>query len=271
MAGTVVVFDFDGTIIDCDSDYWVVDGLGATEIFERLLPTMPFNTLMDSMMKEIHEQGRSVEEVAHILKSAPLDPHITAVIKSAHALGCELRIVSDANSFFIETILQHHGILSFFSEIHTNPSYVDGEGRLRISPYHNFAESSHGCCSCPPNMCKSLILKRVRASAAADGKKRFIYLGDGKGDYCSSLQLTEHDFVMPRKRFPLSELISGNPLLLKAQVHEWTDGEEQARVLLRLINQCSSADDGSRHQPALDYVSLTALSDPNGFKKKYLS
>lgn len=46
MADTVVVFDFDGTIIDCDSDYWLVDGLGATELFERLLPTMPFNTLM---------------------------------------------------------------------------------------------------------------------------------------------------------------------------------------------------------------------------------
>ncbi|CAA6666098.1 unnamed protein product [Spirodela intermedia] len=248
MAGPSCVFDFDGTIIDCDSDYWVVDGLGATEIFERLLPTMPFNTLMDSMMKEIHEQGRSVEEVAHILKSAPLDPHITAVIKSAHALGCELRIVSDANSFFIETILQHHGILSFFSEIHTNPSYVDGKGGsgfLLTTTLRNH----------PTAAARSLILKRVRASAAADGKKRFIYLGDGKGDYCSSLQLTEHDF---------------------AQVHEWTDGEEQARVLLRLINQCSSADDGSRHQPALDYVSLTPyrirmVSRKNTFLEKLQS
>lgn len=42
----VVVFDFDKTIIDCDSDNWVVDELGATGLFNQLLPTMPWNSLM---------------------------------------------------------------------------------------------------------------------------------------------------------------------------------------------------------------------------------
>lgn len=46
MAGIVVVFDFDKTIIDCDSDNWVLDDLGATELFNELLPTMPWNSLM---------------------------------------------------------------------------------------------------------------------------------------------------------------------------------------------------------------------------------
>lgn len=41
-------------------------------------------------MKAHHAQGRSVEDVAHILKRAPLDRHITAAIKSVHALGYEL-------------------------------------------------------------------------------------------------------------------------------------------------------------------------------------
>lgn len=46
MAGIVVVFDFDKTIIECDSDNWVVDELGATDLFNQLLPTMPWNSLM---------------------------------------------------------------------------------------------------------------------------------------------------------------------------------------------------------------------------------
>jgi hypothetical protein len=46
MAGIVAVFDFDKTIIDCDSDNWVVDELGATDLFNELLPTMPWNSLM---------------------------------------------------------------------------------------------------------------------------------------------------------------------------------------------------------------------------------
>jgi len=50
MAGIVVVFDFDKTIIDLDSDNWVVDELGATDLFNQLLPTMPWNSVMVSFL-----------------------------------------------------------------------------------------------------------------------------------------------------------------------------------------------------------------------------
>lgn len=46
MAGIVVIFDFDSTIIECDSDNWVLDGFGLTENFYQLLPSMPWNPLM---------------------------------------------------------------------------------------------------------------------------------------------------------------------------------------------------------------------------------
>lgn len=62
-----------------------------------------------------------------------------------------------------------------------------------------------------------------------------IYLGDGVGDYCPSLKLKEGDFVMPRKNFPLFDKICQNPLALKAEIHEWTDGEELEHILLNLI------------------------------------
>lgn len=68
---------------------------------------------------------------------------------------CDLRVASDANAFFIETVLEHHGVLGCFSEISTNPARVDGNGRLRISPFHDPDDSSpHGCSLCPENMCK---------------------------------------------------------------------------------------------------------------------
>ncbi|KAI9125480.1 hypothetical protein K1719_002898 [Acacia pycnantha] len=42
-----------------------------------------------------------------------------------------------------------------FYEVITNPGYVNEEGRLRISPYHDFNKAPHGCGLCPPNMCKT--------------------------------------------------------------------------------------------------------------------
>uniref|UniRef100_A0A6V7QQA5 Inorganic pyrophosphatase 2 n=1 Tax=Ananas comosus var. bracteatus TaxID=296719 RepID=A0A6V7QQA5_ANACO len=203
MAGIVVVFDFDKTIIDCDSDNWVVDDFGATERFDILLETMPWNTAIDKIMGEIHSQGRAIEEIGDCLTKAPISPHVIKAIKAAHALGCELRIVSDANTFFIETILKHHGLIEYFTEINTNPGFVDDEGRLRIFPYHDFTTSSHGCGLCPPNMCKGIIIERIRASAFSEGKKHLVYL---------------------------------------AKVHEWSDGEELEKVLLQLINESLSAD-----------------------------
>ncbi|KAK1265533.1 Inorganic pyrophosphatase 2 [Acorus gramineus] len=236
MEGIVLIFDFDKTIIDCDSDEWVVGGLGGAALLEELLPTLPLNTLMVRMMSYLHSQGKTIQDISDCLKTVPIDPQIISAIKTAYVLGCELRIVSDANTFFIETILSHHGLLECFSEINTNPSFIDDDGKLRILPFHDFHSSSHGCTLCPPNMCKGLIVERIKESILQEGKRRIVYLGDGKGDYCPSLKLVEGDFVMPRKNYPAWELITSNPLMIKAEVCEWGDAEEMEEVLLKLIN-----------------------------------
>ncbi|ONK79106.1 uncharacterized protein A4U43_C01F3000 [Asparagus officinalis] len=241
MASTIIIFDFDKTIIDVDSDNWVMENLGATQLFNELRPTMPWNPLMDRIMGELHSQGRTIDEIVECLKRIPLDPHIISAIKSAHSLGCDMRVVSDANLFYIETVLKHHGIFGCFTEINTNPSYVDEAGRLRIFPYHDFTKSPHGCNLCPPNMCKGRVIERIQASTNSKEKKRFIYLGDGRGDYCPTLKLNEGDYVMPRKNYPVWDLITSNIGLIKAEIHEWSNGEELEKTLMQLVKSSTSA------------------------------
>jgi len=90
----------------------------------------------------------------HTLKFVSVDEDSTI---NGYGIGfrCDVKIVSDANSFFIETILKHHGVWKCFSEIICNPSHVK-EGSLNICPYHDYLKSSHGCNLCPPNMCKAI-------------------------------------------------------------------------------------------------------------------
>ncbi|RCV04816.1 hypothetical protein SETIT_1G031100v2 [Setaria italica] len=240
----LVVFDFDKTIVDCDSDNWVVDSLGATRRFDDLLRHLPWNHAIDAMMGELHAEGRTAEDVAACLRAAPLSPHVAAAIESAHARGCELRVLSDANAFFIETVLAHHGLAGYFSGTDTNPAHVDGAGRLRIRPYHEFAAPApgHGCAlpSCPPNMCKGKVMERIlqeeeEAAVAARRRRRaVVYLGDGRGDYCPSLKLREGDYVMPRAGYPVCDLIGGAPPA--AAVREWDGFEDLARVLLGIVD-----------------------------------
>lgn len=67
-------------------------------------------------------------------------------------------------------------------------------------------------------------------------EKKIIYLGDGAGDFCPSLKLRDTDFLMPRKDFPVWDLICKSKNLIRAEIHEWTDGEDLQNVLLQIIN-----------------------------------
>ncbi|KAL3532593.1 hypothetical protein ACH5RR_006114 [Cinchona calisaya] len=237
----VVIFDFDRTLIDDDSDRWVISGMGLTHLFNQLRPILPWTSLMDRMVEELHSQGRTIEDIVECLNGVPLHQRTAAAIKSAHAFGCDLKVVSDANKFYIETILKHHGLYDCFSEIITNPTTVNEQGRLQIFPYNDLA-SPHDCNLCPPNICKGLVIKRFQASIAPFAETKFIYLGDGNGDFCPVLKLGIADYVMPRKNFPLWERINSNPGLVEAEVHEWCNGEELEHILLELIETISSED-----------------------------
>lgn len=80
-------------------------------------------------------------------------------------------------------------------------------------------------------------MERIHASVSATEEKRFIYLGDGTADFCPGLKLGEDDFLMLRKDFPAWELTCSNLKLIKANIHEWNDGEELGTVLSNLINK----------------------------------
>lgn len=56
--------------------------------------------------------------------------------------------------------------------------------------------------------------------------------GDGTGDFCPSLKLKQTDYIMPRKNFPVWDLIWQNHKLIKADIHEWYDGQELQHALL---------------------------------------
>lgn len=79
-------------------------------------------------------------------------------------------------------------------------------------------------------------MEKIRASVSADGKKQLVYVGDGTPDFCAGLKLEEGDVLMPRKDFPICDLISANPLLIKAKIHEWSNWDELGTNLLSTVN-----------------------------------
>ncbi|GJW27778.1 thiamine phosphate phosphatase-like protein [Tanacetum coccineum] len=155
------------------------------------------------MMEELHSQGKTIEDIVNCLNRVPLHPQIVSAIKSARAQG--FFSWENANQFFIETILKNHGVYDCFSEIITNPTLVDKDGRLRIFRYHGSEVPPHGCDLCPPNLCKGLVVKQMQDSTSENVKKHvIIYIGDGGGDFCPTLKLGKEDHSKPKKRLPVT-------------------------------------------------------------------
>jgi len=80
-------------------------------------------------------------------------------------------------------------------------------------------------------------MERIQKSVDAASEKKYIYVGDGNGDFCPSLKLKDKDFLMPRRNFPLFDLVSKNSNHIKPEVHAWRNGEELYDVMLHIMNK----------------------------------
>eukprot|EP00052_Salpingoeca_macrocollata_P014364 m.112677 g.112677 ORF g.112677 m.112677 type:complete len:257 (-) comp19291_c0_seq4:157-927(-) len=149
----LVVFDFDNSLLEVDSDRLILNLRPELELMEFARTSdLQWTHLMHEAMRRQHVHGLRQADFAQALQQAPLHPAMPSCLRHLkRELGCDLKIVSDANQFFIDTILGHHGLGPLFSQIFTNPAAFNLQGQLEI---HWFCESPHGCerCARTPNM-----------------------------------------------------------------------------------------------------------------------
>ncbi|KAF8928478.1 phosphatase phospho-type [Dissophora ornata] len=242
-------FDFDWSLIDTDSDRFVIEHLSPALRQKLDNSHMQWTDLQNECLKDFHQQGGSGQLIRDALTMVPLDPHMVQVCQLLHDNGWTLAIVSDANTVYIEGILQHYGIRHLFSAIITNPAFWDAQDRLHIQRLIPADAPSHGCPTgvCSLNICKGQEVDRLLrnleqnldaedAPAAVEeeeGSIRMMYVGDGRNDYCPALRMrnpTDMYFVR-RGRSLEKYLANSDPTIqgsLKAMIMLW----EQAGDIL---------------------------------------
>jgi pyridoxal phosphate phosphatase PHOSPHO2 len=240
----LVVFDFDYTMVDCNSD---------TEILKKIPE-------LKSEMKKLKSEGvQWTNLVSLILKKASLDHYMTIdelketisaisisqdLIKLLETLKSNsetvIKIVSDANVFFIQWILEKHQIEHHIDSIISNPCEIlelDGKKYLNVTHF----DTSTGCESCAINMCKGKIIKTFYPKGF-DSLYDFdciFYVGDGNNDFCPVTKLREKDFIFPRKRYKLLENIENdlkkeNPKII-SNVSSWDNHGELSENILNSL------------------------------------
>ena len=238
-----VVWDFDWSLVNENSDTWIFQQLGSpatNEIMKR--KHIQWTRRCDQAITHLQVQdGVSIDQIKSTFAQLPVFPEVITMIRSLRENGADQFIVSDANTFFIDAFVgAHEGLADCFSKIVSNRAWVQDaadadiqpppassgdadssdstdaglsgtaatvapEVLLRIAAYHE-----HECRTgvCPPNLCKGLVISQELFGESGQlPSGRVIYVGDGTGDLCAAMRLRETDVLLVRRDFRLDKFL----------------------------------------------------------------
>ncbi|KAG7398103.1 putative phosphatase phospho1 [Phytophthora boehmeriae] len=249
---TLIVFDFDESLVNADSDTFVFECfhpelLQSLEVRHAQNPVWP--TVFDDMHQILADEKPTVtsEMIKKHVAQIPIQERMADAIRMAvDEYNADVKIISDGNTIFIKSVLEHQGLQDHVSEVFTNPAEYEtmdnGRSRLRIHPFHPENIEPLGCELCPTNLCKSRVLESIRKTQP---HSRVIYVGDGVGDFCPATHLTKNDIVCARadasdgRSYGLLKRINSNPEKVKAPVVAWSTGEDIYRVFSQAFSASS--------------------------------
>ncbi|KAI0694320.1 phosphatase phospho-type [Cytidiella melzeri] len=237
----LIVFDFDWSLADQDSDRWIFEVLAPDlrRKMKNLKEEFQWTDLVAQTLRELHARGGTREDIEGALKIMPFHPAMKRAVQAAKAKAnpkSTFLCLSNANSVFINTILKEKGLETLFDQIVTNPAEWESSGLLRVRRRVDPSGPQHECLvGCSPNMCKGEELDAFIAQHQPT-YDRIIYIGDGSNDFCPILRMRSQDIVFCRSYRGLQKRIDkeGASCGLKAQVRYWAGAWEAEELFSKL-------------------------------------
>lgn len=242
----LVVFDFDWSLADQDTDRWVHESLAPhlRRRMKSLMPHMQFTDLCAMMLRELWAEGKTPEEIKEAMRGLPFHPGMVRGVKALKQdpeVDTTFFLLSNSNTVYIDTVLSARKLQppegpQVFTEIVTNPARFLPSGLLelkrRIPPAGEPGSRDHGCkVGCSANMCKGEELDAfIARHGGRDAFQRIVYVGDGGNDYCPVLRLGPQDVAFVRTGRGLENRIrnEGN---LQAGIRWWAGAWEMEGLL----------------------------------------
>ena len=240
VSSQLVVFDFDWSLADQDTDRWIHELLSPRLRIEfvQKISTMQFTDMCAYLLEELHKEGHTPEAIQEALRAMPMHPAMIRGVRSlqSHHHGTDFLLLSNSNEVYIHTILPSKGLAEppLFTEIVTNPAHWEPNGLLRLRRRISPDGPQHACkVGCSANMCKGDELDAFKQRHAGRKYERIVYVGDGGNDFCPVKRLGPNDVAFVRRNRGLARRIlqEGG---VQCTVRYWT-GAWEAEQLLNLL------------------------------------
>ncbi|KAF9482166.1 hypothetical protein BDN70DRAFT_802182 [Pholiota conissans] len=235
----LVVFDFDWSLADQDTDRWIFEVLAPDlrRKMKSLKDQVQWTDLVAQSLREAHSRSITKEQIIHALEVMPFHPAMIRAVTELKARGeTTFLCLSNSNTTFISTILKHKALDDLFDQIVTNPAHWEPSGLLNLRRRVDPEGPQHTCdVGCSPNMCKGEELETFLASKGIE-YDHIVYVGDGTNDFCPILRLRSQDTVFCRTSRGLQKRIQkeGEERGLKCNVHYWGGAWELEEKFARL-------------------------------------
>ncbi|XP_004375593.1 pyridoxal phosphate phosphatase PHOSPHO2 [Trichechus manatus latirostris] len=238
----LLVFDFDNTVIDDNSDTWIIQCAPEKKLPVKLQESYQkgfWTEFMGRVFKYLGDKGISEDEMKRAMTSVPFTPGMVELLNfirtNRNKFDCI--IISDSNSVFIDWVLKAASFHDVFDKVFTNPAAFNNSGHLTVENYH-----THSCTRCPKNLCKKAVLVEFIDNQLQQGVNytQIVYIGDGGNDFCPVTFLKKNDFAMPRKGYSLQKTLSRmsqNFDPVESSVVVWSSGVEIISHLQFLIKE----------------------------------
>jgi pyridoxal phosphate phosphatase PHOSPHO2 len=222
---TLVVFDFDATLIELET-YQEIPKLLTNDNSEIVVKMMQSSgrswyDFNDLLFEKFREEGIQVEKIKDLVQTLELNKNFMHLLKylEANKDKYSLVIISGTLEMFIQWILEKNQISHLFDKIYSH------RGNVSEQNFIEFVRRDYKSCSnCTYSLCKANILEGLRLEKQFN---KVYYVGDGMIDYCASLILLEEDILFPRKDFPLFKTLYVENQIEKIRcknIFSWEDG-----------------------------------------------
>lgn len=227
MTKNLAVFDFDHTIINGNSDLEIMRLLEQKNIPQRvkeLHKSDGWTVFMQAIFELLDKHGVKEDAIKDLITNLPAVPGMPELIKTLNEkFNCDIIIISDSNSYFIDSWIDANNLKDNILKTFTNPAHFENH-LLKIKMYH----LQNSCKLSTKNLCKGQIMEDFVQDQLKNGSSydRVLYFGDGLNDFCPILRLKENDLACVRKNYKCVGLVK------KALDGQYKDDDGVSRVVL---------------------------------------
>jgi len=233
----LIIFDFDGTIIDKDSEDELLKNIFSKEVLDEImdnLKNMDFFEGFNYYFKRMKDLGLTLKDVDSNLEKIELSPRMKDLLTylKINKSNYHIIICSSGLDYSLKYILKYNGFLDIIDEFICTKGFIENENsdKLLNIPKNQFPNN---CTLCGAFQCKSTEIKKY-LEKNNNKYKKILYVCDGSNDYCPAKKILKNgDILFPRIDNSLyNKLFKDNfKQELVCQIYPWKGGDEIVKKL----------------------------------------